>query len=348
MKNHMIAVFVLVMSLQASAQGPFKIINRTGTNADTERAFNEIEAQVNTELPEGDASTYAPGMANAAALSTKGIGSDYSNDLDFLMISVNLSAAVDSDQFKAYDFEDDSFDESTVNGVGVAASITLGMNMGTFFKKKWGLIDPKKLDVFINYLSFKKDDDGTDDNFNFKHSNFGIHARYHIHEGYSLFSKAILKWGGVFVTTGIERSSMDMNFIETYSETQTEGLATATVDGVGTVGIDSTITSIPIEVSTYIQAFYVLSLYTGLGIDLNFGDSDVTAKFNGNVAVSGAATGSGDAVLDLSGSGDVDSFTSRVFVGAQINIPVVKIYTQFTKQLGTDLSSVNLGVKFIW
>ena len=348
MRNHLLILFVLAFSLNSMAAGPFKIINRQGTNPQTEALFNRLEVEVNKELPDSDIETYAPGMANAAALAVKGTGSDHSNDLDFMMISANVGAAIDSDSFNAFDYSDSDFDESTVDGVGVAASLTLGMNLGTFVKKKIGFIDPSRLDLFVNYVSFEEGGDGADDDFTLDHSNFGFHARYHIHQGYSLFSQALLKWGGVFITTGIERTNLKVGIAEVFAETETEAGATATLDGKGSIGIDTSVTSIPIEVSTYLQAFYVLSVYGGLGVDLNFGDSDVTAAFNGDVQVSGTASGSGDAVLDLSGTGDVDSLTARAFLGLQVNIPIVKIYAQYTKQIGTDLSSVNAGVKFIW
>lgn len=343
-KNTLIVLVVILLFNTLTLAGPFKITNRQGTDVLTEAIFDEIENKINDELPNATGETYAPHMANAATAAMKSTGSDYSNDLDFLMVSANIGAAVASKDYSTSDLIKGDVDEEKLDGIGLSGTLTIGMNMGTFLKKNIGFIDPSRLDLFVNFMSADKDSN----EFSISHKNLGLHARYHLHEGYSLFSQSLLKWGGVFLTTGIEYSKLDLNLVENFSETETQGTASATFAGDGQIGVKSSVTSIPIEVSTYIQAFYVLTLYTGVGVDINFGRSRVIGTIDGDVTVSGTASGTGDANLDLSGSGKPDSFSTRAFVGAQINIPVVKIYAQLSKHFGTDTTSVNAGLKFIW
>jgi hypothetical protein len=166
----------------------------------------------------------------------------------------------------------------------------------------------------------------------------------------------------VKVHTGFEYNSTKLKFTsdlnqtinETVSSGGTSGTVTGTLTGKPSATIDANTQSIPLEVSTNVQLLYFLSLYTGLGVDMNFGKAKAAGALNANpsqLQVGAGGPGSGPTVqaeANISGSGNVDSFLTRAFVGAQINLPYTNIFVQADKSLGNDLIGASAGLRFVY
>src|SRR5690606_4471302 len=155
-----------------------------------------------------------------------------------------------------------------------------------------------KLNVYVNYLGYNIDramGDEEKDRINAKLNSFGIHFRYHWIEG---SGSKLLRWGGIKLHTGYEYNTTRLTFTSTLSETINEDVGggqtvQGTINGKPSATIEVATSSIPLEISTDIQLLYFLSLYTGLGVDFNFGQ----AKGNGSLNAE-------PSTLNYSGGGD--------------------------------------------
>jgi hypothetical protein len=252
--------------------------------------------------------------------------------------------------------EKDQSTDSDLSGLGVQGGFIIGTNLGWMDAEKILGLYTDRLNVYANYLGYNMDLTlGNNEKLNAKLTSFGLHASYDLvlPKGYS-----ILRWGGIKVHTGYEYNSTKLKYTASISEEVKETLGTGTVTGnlkaKPTAKIDANTHSIPLEVSTNVQLLYFLSLYTGLGVDINFG----SAKGAGSLGVeetqlqyNGSGAGSGPTVqaeANVDGSGNANSFLYRAFAGVQINVPFVNIFVQADKALGTELVGATAGVRFVY
>lgn len=340
-------VLSLLFSFAASA-GVFKITNRNcgvGGSA-CQAAMDQLENDINADLPDADASTYLPGMANAAIASGKSQSGDHSNDLDFMMVSANVGVGLDTGDQDLNDFISGDAEANQIRGFGLNAAITIGLDLGILPVDKLGPIDLEKMDLFVSAMKLEEGKEGVDDQYA-ELTYFAVKARYHLYEGNSILPGGMLKWGGVYVSTGIEKSSLRMVLQEQFADSSTSGGVTASYNGTATFGADIDVTSIPIEVSTYVQTLYALTFYGGLGVDFNFGEAKSVANLSSNISVTGGDSGTG--TLDLGSTGEPESVGARGFFGLQIGVPLVKFYVQLNKQFtGDNVAGVGAGLKVIW
>jgi len=347
--------------------GPFTIdVSSYGTTNTTYQAeidalFNQLETTINNDLPDADVSTYLKGMANSSVMAGKGVGTDYANDVDLFVIggSVGIGADLGNNSFSSLMKGD--VDENQIRGVGFSPSIMVGTNLALFNLPKLWVIDFDKMHVYANYFSMDLDDFADDITGDVK--SFGFHAKYRIHDGTSFIPLplvgGLLRWGGLNITTGYEFTSFNAKFTKTYTGKST----TATVNsvsvpafytGTAVAGADVATHSIPIEISTNAQFLYFLSLYGGLGTDISFGKAETLASVNGNVSADTSSisgfTGNPTATASLNlGSEDSPTLMMfRYFVGAQINLPLVKTFVQLDRTFGKDLIAATAGVRLAW
>lgn len=351
-------VLSLLFSFAASA-GVFVIKDRicngslasSGTTCTTAAndLFDSLENDINADLPDADASTYLPGMANAAIASGKSQSGDHSNDLDFMMVSANVGVGLDTGDQDLNDFISGDADANQVRGFGLNAAITIGLDLGILPVDKLGPIDLEKMDLFVSAMKLEEGKEGVDDQYA-ELTYFAVKARYHLYEGNSILPGGMLKWGGVYVSTGIEKSSLRMVLQEKFNETVSSGSVNATFNGTAKFGADIDVTSIPIEISTYVQTLYALTFYGGLGVDFNFGEATSIAGVTGSITAGSNpnnASATGD--LNLGSTGEPESVGARGFFGLQIGVPLVKFYVQLNKQFtGDNVAGVGAGLKVIW
>jgi hypothetical protein len=114
--------------------------------------------------------------------------------------------------------------------------------------------------------------------------------------------------------------------------------------------MDSTVTSIPVELSTYLRMAYVLTLYGGVGFDYNLSaETDVDLNASGNFSGSGSGTTYSATInANESASGEGAATDFRRFVGIQFNVPFVRIYAQMNQNFGGDLNGFNVGLKMTY
>lgn len=340
-------VLSLLFSFAASA-GVFTVTPNTACNGNSScvTAMQQLEDDINADLPDADASTYLPGMANAAIASGKSQSGDHSNDLDFMMVSANVGVGLDTGDRDLNDFISGDAEANQIRGFGLNAAITIGLDLGILPVDKLGPIDLEKMDLFVSAMKLEEGKEGVDDQYA-ELTYFAVKARYHLYEGNSILPGGMLKWGGVYVSTGIEKSSLRMVLQEKFSDSTTSGAVTVNYNGTARFGADIDVTSIPIEVSTYVQTLYALTFYGGLGVDFNFGEATQISDVDMTIDGGGGLGGTGS--LNLGSSGKPESMGARGFFGLQIGVPLVKFYVQLNKQFtGDNVAGVGAGLKVIW
>ena len=333
---------------QVFAAQNFTITNRQYTVPGTEAALNllvdAMEDQVNADLANFEQTKFLTPMADATVLSHKGIGVDYATNPDIFMLGFAVSPAANLGDYTISDLRNGNAYHNTEGGgqiplVGLSAQMALraGVNLGYFkFLPDLGIIDLKKLTVYADFFSL--DLASTMTNLGMKPKgteikeakfyNIGLHGQYPLLKGKSL---SVLKWGGASLTFGFEYTSS--TFVLTTSiptGSQNDGTFELTWDGTADLGSDIGLLSIPIEVSTNVRLFYVLSLFVGAGVDFNMGKAstiaEVTAPVTGTEVSSGLTAFNADANLDMSEEVWATPVDLRFFGGVQFNLPILKFY----------------------
>jgi hypothetical protein len=318
--------------------------------ATLEASLRSIEEEINKEFPSPeDPKRLMEGMANSSVMAGKGIGSDYASRMKVFMIGAGVGLGAD--------LEKDKTTDSNLSGVGVQGGIIIGTNLGWMDTQKILGLQTDRLNLYANYLGYNLDrkmGDAGNDQIEAKLKSFGLHASYDLVRSKG---SSLLRWGGIKVHTGYEYNSTELTFKTTLKENVSATLgggvsASGTLTGNPAASIDVSTQSIPLEISTNIQLLYLLSLYTGIGADFNFGDAKSKGALNAGdspVLINGANTGTTvTADANIQGKGKVNPVLTRAFAGVQFNLPYINIFVQADKALGNDLVGATAGVRIVY
>ncbi|HXH73501.1 MAG TPA: hypothetical protein VNJ08_00950 [Bacteriovoracaceae bacterium] len=317
----------------------------------------KIESEINKELPSAPPQRLMEGMANSSVMAGKGIGSDYASNMSVLLIGAGVGVGAD--------LEKDEATDSDLSGVGVAPGLVVGANLGFMDTKSILGMDTNRLSLYVNFMKFSKEQDledepGKESSAEIDTLNLGVHLRYDWIKGKG---NSFLGWGGVKLHTGWEYNKTSLQFNSKISEAVPSStgpggeIISGTITGAPNATIDVATHSIPFEISTDVQLLYVLSLYTGLGADLSFGQAEGGGSLNsGNspITCTGGACGGGGTTVqvkpeaNIDATGKVDSLLFRGFAGVQFNIPFVRVFVQVDKSLGNDLIGATAGLRFVY
>lgn len=335
MKNMFLPMALALFSAGAFA-GPFSLQNCTGP-ADLCTA---LEAEINKNLPNADASSYLKGMSNSLTLAGKGTGVDYATDYDWFSLTAALGAGADAGGAKATDVLGGDIDTNNLRGVGAQATINLGVNLSVLPWDRIWFLNLNKTKLYFNTFSYSK----TSGKINGKTETLGMHIQYKLIEGHGLLGWKMLHWGGLDFSTGFESAKLKFNYSETVTKTTTVSGQSATYSGPISVSSNTSTISIPLELSTNVQWLYLFTTYLGTGLDINSGKSTVDASSTGTISGAISATGK----INLGQEGKPDGTDFRYFVGQQINLPLVKIYAQLNQSLKNDTVGAAAGVRIAW
>ena len=256
-------------------------VNRTscgslGTN-DCNALTDQINSTVNEDLPEVSIGSYGTGIANSTSFAYKGLTSDYSDNYDLFMVRAAGGVAVSGDMS----------DPESADGFAIGASATVGVNLDILPIDKVGFIDLSKMDLMVSFMGYEYDETEDEGETKVELSNFAVMARYQIIDGIDIIPGSLLSWGGVHLHTGFQRSSMKGSFKQSFDDEQIDigsGQTATLTNSYAKFDLDSSVTTIPVEVSTYLRAGYVLTLFGGAGFDLVSGSTDVSLNSEGTAA----------------------------------------------------------------
>lgn len=314
--------------------------------AQAQAEIDQLEADLNEDIPAGSPARLMEGMANSSVMSGKGISSDYITNFD--AFTVGLGVGVGADLEKQPDVDSD------LSGVGVAGGLVLGINVNKIFDDEIFGLETKKMNLMAHFLTYEHESDFDDGDIKAELLSFGFRLNYKWIEGNG---NKFLGWDGVRVHTGYEYNNTKLNFTTSVDENVNESVGGgATISGTIAGDPNSTIEvsthSIPVEISTGFNFLYFLSLYGGLGTDINYGsakgNADANSDNNTLTCAGGPCSGENFTVSVLANvneEGSVSPLLFRGFAGLQFNLPYFRLYGQVDKALGNDLIGVSAGMR---
>lgn len=368
MKTPKILILAGLLSLSYQAEAQIFTIEVTDYNgADSFAPFKtfidneiqKIENEINKDLPSGPPQKLLEGTANASVMAGKGIGSDYASRMEVALIGAGIGAGADLTKSKD--------PESDISGAAIASGAIVGVNLGFLDTKKILGMDTDRLNFYLNFMDYThkqnlSDKEGQRSQAQIAMTSVGAHFKYDWIKG---SGSKWLGWGGVKFHFGYEYNKNDIQFQseinEAIDETDSNGnRIQGTIKGKPIATINTATHSIPLELSTDVQILYFLSLYTGVGVDYNFGEARAKGNLNAEESDISCTNGSGgeacstsptikvQANADINGTGKVNPFTSRAFVGAQINLPYMNIFVQGDKAFGSNVVGATAGLRFVY
>ncbi len=160
-----------------------------------------------------------------------------------------------------------------------------------------------------------------------------------------------LRWNGFRLSTGLSFSSFDVVYATPFNISQSGALSStltwaSTID----IGASSWVISLPIEATTGIRLFWTWNIFMGLGLDFNYGQSQITG--GGSGPITGTALGQtvyqATATIDgTSSSTAPNAVQLRYLIGTQIDLGPFGIYVQAQASL-PSVYAVNAGANFMF
>jgi hypothetical protein len=285
---------------------------------DTEALQDQVSDAITRELNLVDPDSYLSAFANADAMALKGMGVDYASNPKKFSIGGSVGSAVSEVPL--------SFtrgrEELPEGGYAFMASAYGGVNLGGLSPGE-GALD--RVMLYVNGLAFRPPG-GRE--FQGSMYNFGAHLQV---KAVGPVDLKVLEWGGLDITSGYERSFYRLELTQELPVSQQlrEGGETATVTwtATGNYAISASSGTIPIELSSNLRLLMVTA-YAGGAVDVNLADASSEASLAGPIAVKyqGERHALGSAGVSMLGQAKADPFVPRAFVGAQLNVFVLKVY----------------------
>lgn len=287
-------------------------------------------------------------MSNAQSITNKGQGVSYATDHSLFVVGGGFGAGLSGDLASGFE----SKGGLPAIGVGAQGSVMAGISLAKLPVPALGPIDLKRLTLFVNFLGISND--SLVSSLSIKANTFGMHAQYKVIDGKNIGGIGLLNWGGIAFTTGFNVSSNSLTYKVGQSiSAESSGVKyTWTPNSASNLTLEANSFSIPFEISTSARVLYVLSVFAGAGIDLNFGKSTIAANLNGPVTNSFNAT-TGSASLQISEEQGPTFGHLRFFAGPQLNLVPLKntnllsIYAQGNVSTGGNYG-VHAGARIAW
>jgi len=292
-------------------------------------------------------------MSNAQSLANKGQGVSYATEQSLFVVGINGGVGINNTGSSGFDFKGNGGLPGI--GVGIQASGMVGISLSKLPLPSLGPIDLKRFTVFVNFFSYSND--SAIDSLTAKTNTFGLHLQYKLIDGKNLGGIGILNWGGVALTTGFDVSSNNLNYKigQTISTPVSGSTVTWTPNAASSLSLDSSVFTIPIEISTSVRVLYVLSLFGGVGVDINSGKTSIGANMDGIISSTGTVTNAnaGNAQLNINESSRPSVGQARFFIGPQLNLVplkntnVLSLYAQLNIATGGNYGA-HAGVRIAW
>jgi len=348
-------LFLILFFIQFAQAGLFKISNRnygslanTSFQANLDTVFDQLETEVNANLPNSNATTYLKSISNSAVMSSVGNTTDQSTSFSYGMFGFGAGAGADLGGMSITDLTSNSSKSSQVSGFALQGNYLLGLNLTPFIKNSFFTERPLK--IFMNYFSQSLKVSQVTGEI----SSFGLHAQWKFYPEKDL-GYGSLKWSGANLTTGYRQAKTKLVLTESITESTTQTInvpiptsAQLSFNGTAEVGANIDVKSIPVEVSTGVRLLYVLNLFLGLGGDYSWGTAESIASVSGPVSVNTSpslGSVSGTATLDLGDKSGPNWTNYRYFYGLQFEMGVLAMGLQINQNFDKSATGGSFTVK---
>jgi hypothetical protein len=265
-------------------------------------------------------------FANTAAFAQRGLGVDYDVDAGDVFIGVG-AAGVHGDV--AIGTTNQLLGGSIVN-----FSLLVGANLSRWQAPRWT--------AFANGFYETTTIHGLEGHL----LTLGAHAQYQLVQP-TQPSRA--RWTGVAATTGLEyakwtvgtASSIESHFIAEGPNDRSSIHMSST----GTLDVDTTTFSVPLEVTTGVRLIDLFTLYTGGGAALTTGDSTISAQLDSLLTINSDNIPVGTATITGSGESSPSALSLHAIAGFMIHTRHARIFLQGAFAPGE--LSIGLGLRMV-
>ncbi len=285
--------------------------------------LTELETRLRDEL-EGifqvvQPKNYLRALADATAFSGKGLGVDYASNPQVLSVGAGVNISVG--------FGDKGFDEprsdQPVLGLAANFSIMAGGNL-----EAMGIKGMDKLNVYANYFTRT----GSIDQLTATLTNMGVHAQYKLIAPKKRKARKglLVEWGGLDLITGFQYSHIGLRLEEPDLDSDVilqdrggSGDEDVRFTASGKFDLSMTTYSIPLEAATNLRVFYFVSLFGGVGVDIQVGKSEMDVDLDGTLYGIDPTTQQemeiGTAQVTVTEDAEANPGKLRFFGGIQVN-----------------------------
>lgn len=305
---------------------------------------------------------YLKYMSSSQAMATKGQGVDYTTNPSIFVVGASLGVGVDIGSQTLSSVQESMKKSGSIPsfGFGYQVAAMVGFNLG-FLKTlpSLGPIDLKRLSLYTSFGGYNFSDVIKQDGVTVKSFQLGFHAKYKVIEHKTL-AFGVLNWTGLDFVTGFTVASNTLGYAKNF-DTQTTGSGTVSdprISGTpsGTVTVNNRAFAVPFELVTGVRLLYILSLYGGAGIDLNFGTTDIDIAISSNLTstVTGAGTYNAGTLRIAANDKAAGRFGDlRFIVGGAINLVPLKSTNVLSLVAQGNISvgggyGIMLGVRAGW
>lgn len=342
MKRVLLAVLTLTPALARadSSADTDIVLNQAGQDLATDLGLDvpaleqKISDGVRDALGLSAVGGFLRSFANATSFSNRGVGVDYASNSDRAIVGAAVNVAVATDL------------TGDLPSAGAAANLTLmaGLNL-----RKW---NHPELTAYAN--TFWRS--AANDNLHGSIFSVGGHLQYKLFTPTQGWKKLLVQWGGIDFTSGLEiahwgyglRGDISTDFDVTNDAGDMTTTITASTGG--HLDLSATTVTLPVEVTTNARLLYVLSAYTGFGLDFQAGSSSL------DIGVAGAMTGTRPGMTEAETIGSIEIHGTgshgpslagwHALLGLQANIWRAKLFVQATLE-PLDTFSVALGTRVV-
>jgi hypothetical protein len=288
----------------------------------------DLIAQYEAKIDELYKVTGLPGLltsfGNTASFAQRGLGVDYDTDTGDILVGFT-AAGVHGDV--AIGTTNELLGGSVLN-----YQLMTGVNLARWNHPRWtvfgnGFYKTTHIRGLVGHLL-----------------TLGSHVQY---QAVPRTQPSSARWTGVAVTTGLEHSRWT---IGTESSIESHFTAHGTSEDItihmsstGTLDVLSSITTIPVEVSTGVRLGSIVVAYAGGGVDLTLGTSSVTAQLDSVLSYTGDQIPVGNAVIVGSGENGPSTLTVHAIGGLAIHTRHVRVIMQ--GMIAPGELGVNLGLR---
>ncbi len=267
-------------------------------------------------------------FADTGAFSDRGLGVDYQPDPGDLMFGFVATGAITSDVSLG----------STSNLLGgsiVNLGVIAGANLGRWDHPRWT--------VFANGFRETTTIHGLDGAL----ATAAAHVQYRILEE---SRPATVKWTGLVATTGLEYARWTVGT----SSTLEVGMKVVGANGekrtvdfgsVGTLTVDASTYTVPLEITTGIRLFDLLGVYAGAGLDLTAGETSIGIDLSGDLTINSDRLPIGTATITASEQGSPSPVAVHALGGVQLHTRHARVFLQGA--LATGDFGLALGVRIV-
>lgn len=284
----------------------------------------ELAERIDTRLDEAyqvsRVDDFLRAFADATSFSSRGLGVDYASHGDGVMFGVAGNVSLAAGDLGV----DEREAERPVAGVAANFAIMGGVNLERF--------GYPQVTVFGN--GFHRG--GSLDELSGSITSVGVHGQLGLFRPAGGLRSLVVQWGGLAVTGGLEVShwafGLERELTTDFTIDGDTGSADATLAATGRFALSTTAIVLPVEATTSVRLFYFVSLYGGVGLDLQLGTSSLDAALDGEVTAVDPGDGStvdvGTADITIDGARGPSPGKLRGLLGVQVNLWKLRVFVQ--------------------